>query len=344
MWTGSELEVVDLPDPHAGPGQAVVAVETAGLCHSDLTVMDRERGQLAFELPAVLGHEMAGTVVEVGHGVTTVSVGDAVAGYGPRGCRSCRACAEGAENYCRRRAAAPSPMPGLGAAGALCELTVVEERYLVRTGDLDPVQAAALTDAGLTPYAAIRRALPQRRGTAVVMGVGGLGHLAVQLLALLGDVRVIAVDVTPGRLAQATALGADHALPADADVVDSVAELTEGQGADAVFDLVASDITLSAAASMLALDGVLSVVGVGSGRLAVGMHAVPLGTRIDTPFWGSLPELHEVLALGRHGAIEVTTREFGLEETARAYGLLRDGAVLGRAVVRPQVAVMEALA
>lgn len=333
QWDGRALDLVELPAPHPGPGEALVRVEAAGLCHSDLTIMDREPSTLPFELPIVLGHEMAGTVVDVAPGVTTLSVGDAVAGYGLRGCTTCSACAAGSENYCRVPTSPPI-MPGIGAPGALAEFVVAPAHCLVPAGGLDPAQAATLTDAGLTPFAAIRRALPKGGGTAAVVGVGGLGHVALQLLRASGT-RVIAIDVTEDKLRAARTWGADFALLSGGAVVHRVRELTHGRGVDAVFDFVASDATLAAGATMLAPDGTLSIVGLGPGRIPVGMHAVPLGTCVDTPFWGSLPELHEVLALATHGVVEVAVEAFAMSEAAHAYDLLRRGEITGRAVVRP---------
>lgn len=340
QFDGTDLSVVDRPDPAALPGQAVVAVGGAGLCHSDLTVMSRPVDLHPFPLPMVLGHELAGTVVEVGPGVTTLAVGDQVAGYGPRGCGGCRACAQGEDNYCRHRAGGAFP-PGLGADGALAEFVTVDARYLVSSEGVDVLQAAALTDAGLTAWHSVRRAMegcpPIGEVTVVVLGIGGLGHLAVQILRHLGVTRIVAVDVSEEKLALARRSGATRTLLAGPELSDEVRELTRGLGADVVLDFVASEATLAASATMAAIGGWISIVGVGSGTLPVAMHAVPLGTRIDLPFWGTRSDLHDVLELARVGALDVQVSSFGLDEAAQAYDLLDRGAVLGRAVVRPDV-------
>ncbi|MCW2785373.1 MAG: oxidoreductase [Marmoricola sp.] len=337
LFDGASLSMVDRPDPHPGPGQAVVAVLGAGLCHSDLTVMRRPGDAHPFALPIVLGHELAGTVVEIAHDVSSVRVGDVVAGYGPRGCRICRRCVSGAMNYCRQRPPGLFP-PGLGSDGALAEYVVVDADSLADTGGIDPLQAAALTDAGLTAQHAIGRALAGRAVpnvlTVVVIGIGGLGHVAVQLLVRLGIGQVLAVDVSAEKLTLAADLGATHVLLAG-QAVEAVRELTSGLGADAVLDFVASETTLVQAARMVAIDGVISVVGVGSGRLPVAMHSVPLGTRVDVPFWGSRPELDQVLAIARTGGLRVDVTAFALDQASAAYELLDRGAVRGRAVVRP---------
>src|SRR5712691_7077096 len=151
-----ELREVERPAP--GPGEVVLRVDAAGLCHSDLHVLDWPAGTLDWELPLTLGHEVAGTVAELGRGVTGFAAGDRVVVYGPWGCGTCRQCVRGAENYCERIGLLGGlRRPGLGADGGLAEYMLVPAtRWLVPIGDLDPVAAAPLADAGLTPYHAIR--------------------------------------------------------------------------------------------------------------------------------------------------------------------------------------------
>ncbi len=329
--THAGLELDDIPEPEPGDGEVLVAVKAAGLCHSDLVVASRPVADLGFELPTVLGHELAGTVVATGRRVAEWREGDAVVGYGPRGCGTCSRCAVGADNYCRSRSRRSRPT-GLGSPGALAELVVVPASSLVGAEGVEPTQAAALTDAGLTALHAVRRARGSTESLHVVIGVGGLGHLAVQLLASIGP--VLAVDLHDEKLKLARQLGATSAVRPD-EAVQAVADLGRGRGADAVLDFVSSDQSLPLAASLLAVDGVLSIVGVGAARLPVGMHAVPLGTRVDTPFWGTRPELVEVLDLHRRGQLVVEVEEHPLTEVLSAYARLDQGLVRGRAVVRP---------
>ncbi|KAB2812150.1 alcohol dehydrogenase catalytic domain-containing protein [Pimelobacter simplex] len=325
----------EVPDPRPAAGQVVVRTTAAGLCHSDLTLAARPPDAHPFALPLVLGHELAGTVVERGPGVTgDLALGTPVVGYGPRGCGHCAACATGAENYCRT----PGPRfpPGLGTPGALAELVAVDARHLLPAPDLAPAQGAALSDAGLTALHALDRALaavglPPEELTVVVLGVGGLGHVAVQLARLAGAA-VIAVDRVAAKLDLARRLGADHVLPAGPELPDAVRELTGGRGADVVIDLVGSSVSLAQAGAMVAVNGVVSVVGVGSGRLAVGMHALPLGVRTDLPFWGTRPELARLLGLAAAGQVRVEVEEIALDDVPAGYDRLAAGEVLGRAV------------
>jgi propanol-preferring alcohol dehydrogenase len=172
---GKPPRVMEVDKPTPGPGQVLLKVTAAGACHSDEFVMSLPEEAYVYGLPLTLGHEGAGIVEEVGAGVSAVAVGDAVAVYGPWGCGVCPACARGEENYCHVAAERHIVPPGLGAPGAMAEyLLVDDERHLVPLGDLDPVQNVSLTDAGLTPYHAIKPSLPALvpGSVAVVIGAG----------------------------------------------------------------------------------------------------------------------------------------------------------------------------
>ena len=188
-------ELVDVPVPEPGPGEVLVRVSGAGLCHSDLHLMHWREGSMPYELPFTLGHEVAGTVAALGPGADGIEPGEPVLVYGPWGCGRCPACSVGAEHLCERPGRGRGA--GLGRDGGLAEYLVVPSpRLTVPLDGLDPVAAAPLADAGLTPYHAVRRALGLLGpgATAVVIGAGGLGHVAVQLVKALSSARVVAVD------------------------------------------------------------------------------------------------------------------------------------------------------
>ncbi|MGW2642271.1 NAD(P)-dependent alcohol dehydrogenase [Streptomyces sp. NPDC001348] len=337
---GQAPEVVEVPVPAPGPGQVLLRVTAAGLCHSDLAVMGWPEEQFPYPLPLTLGHEGVGTVAAVGSGVTEVAEGDEVAVYGPWGCGLCRKCAEGRENYCQDAAALGIMPPGLGSPGALAEYMLVDSpRHLVPLRGLDPVQAAPLTDAGLTPYHAIRKSLPKLvpGGTAVVIGVGGLGHLAVQLLRALTPARVIALDVGEEKLRLAGEVGAHETLLCDAEAAGRIRKLTGGAGAEVVLDFVGVRSTLDVAAASVAVEGDVTIVGIGGGTLAVGFGGgLPFEVSASFPYWGSRGELMEVLELARQGLVSSHVETFSLEEAPSAYERLHAGGVNGRAVVLPQ--------
>ena len=205
---GQPALLSEVPRPQVGPGQVLIRIGGAGVCHSDLHIMEEELG---FSGTFTLGHENAGWIEEFGEGVTGFKEGDAVAIYGPWGCGYCHACQQSMENYCENHALLPVMGGGLGADGGMAEYMLVPAaRLLVPLGDLHPNKAAPLSDAALTPYHAIKRALPHlnAESTVVVLGVGGLGHMAIQLLRVLTPVRLVAADVDDKKLEQAKALGA----------------------------------------------------------------------------------------------------------------------------------------
>ncbi|MEU1268347.1 NAD(P)-dependent alcohol dehydrogenase [Streptomyces sp. NPDC005799] len=336
---GRAPEVVEIPVPEPGPGQVLLKVTAAGLCHSDLAVMGWPEEQFPYPLPLTLGHEGVGTVAALGAGVSGVAEGDEVAVYGPWGCGRCRACAEGRENSCPHAAGLGIMPPGLGSPGALAEYMLVDSaRHLVPLGGLDPVQAAPLTDAGLTPYHALRRSLSKLvpGSTAVVIGVGGLGHLAVQMLRALTPARVIALDVSKEKLELARTVGAHETLVSDAEAPARLRELTGGGGAEAVLDFVGAEATVAIAAASVAVAGDVTVVGIGGGTLAVGFGgALPFEVSACFPYWGSVPELLDVVALARQGLVSCHVETFSLEEAPAAYERLHAGEISGRAVVLP---------
>jgi propanol-preferring alcohol dehydrogenase len=335
---GSGPEVVEVETPEPGPGQIRLRVTAAGLCHSDWFVMDLPAEQYVYGLPLTLGHEGAGVVDTLGEGVTGVAVGDPVAVYGAWGCGLCHACARGAENYCPRAAELGITPPGLGSPGALAEYLIVDDvRHLVPLGDLDPVESVSLTDAGLTPYHAIVSslgALPAG-STAVVIGAGGLGHVGIQILRAVTGATVVALDISEEKRELASQVGAHHVLPSDPSAVEAIRSLTGGVGAQAVFDFVGAAPTVEIARQVVALDGVVQVVGIGGGVLPTGFFSTPFGASVRAPYWGTRTELMEVLDLARAGAVHVEVERYGLDEAPEAYRRLHEGAVRGRAVVVP---------
>ena len=335
----SEAELVDVPDPSPGPGQVVIRVGGAGACHSDLHLMhDFEPGLLPWGPPFTLGHENAGWVAAVGAGVDGFAEGDPVAVYGPWGCGRCRHCMLGMENYCQRPDLLGAPGGGLGFDGGMAPYMLVPEaRWLVPLGDLDPVVAAPLTDAGLTPYHAVKRSLPKLvpGSTAVAIGVGGLGHLGVQFLAALSPATVIAVDQRREALDLAAKLGAHHTVRSGPDAAAEISELTKGAGAEVVIDFVGVEATLQLAAATARAMGDLTIVGIGGGSLTVGFFAVQYEVSVATTYWGSRPELVEVLALAEAGRVHSQATTYPLEQGPDAYRALAAGTVEGRAVITP---------
>jgi alcohol dehydrogenase, propanol-preferring len=332
----SPAQLVEVPVPEPGPGEVLVRVTGAGLCHSDLHLMHWPAGALPYELPFTLGHEIAGVVAGLGPGAGGPESGEPVLVYGPWGCGRCRPCSVGAEHLCE--AGRDGRGAGLGRDGGLAEYVVVPSpRLTVPLDGLDPVAAAPLADAGLTPYHAIRRAQPLLApGTsAIVIGVGGLGHVAVQLLKALTPVRVITVDRRDEALEVAIRSGADLALQSEGLDARELRLAAGGRGAAVVIDCVGIDATLALAAGAVAPGGHVALLGLAGGTFPMRFGGVPLETAVIFSNWGTRAELAEVVALARAGAIAIETEPVPLAAVPAAYERLATGGGRGRLVAVP---------
>src|SRR5580693_1833709 len=327
----------DLPVPEPGPGQILIKIGGAGACHSDLHILETPANTPGFPLPFTLGHENAGWVETLGSGATGFAVGDPVIVYGPWGCGSCANCRVGMENYCENPVKGGAG--GLGRDGGMANYMIVPStRFLLPLGKLDPRQAAPLTDAALTSYHAVKRSLHLLGpgSTAVVIGAGGLDQMAIQVLkALSGAATVVAVDTSAAKLETAKTMGADETLISGDDAVKRVKEITRGQGANLVLDMVGVNPTMQMAAQMSRVLGHLTIVGLGGGALPVNFHSPAKECSVASPYWGSIPELMEVVSLARSGKIKMLVEHFPLERASEVYHLLHDGKIPGRAVILP---------
>jgi propanol-preferring alcohol dehydrogenase len=331
----AEPELREVPVPEPGPGEVLVEIRAAGLCHSDLHIMEWPEGMLPWTVPFTLGHESAGVVAALGPGVDELAEGDPVLVYPSWGCGSCRNCLLGSENRCVERPARPGG--GIGLDGGLAEyLLVPSPRLLVGIDGLDPVHAAPLADAALTPYHAIKTSLGLLHpgASVVVVGVGGLGHVAVQLVRALSPARLVAVDAREAALELARDAGAEAAfLAPDLDPAD-VRAAAGSHGATLVLDFVGSDTTLALAARVLGTGGHVTIVGIGGGTFPMA-SGLPLEWSVSRISNGTIPELHEVVELARAGAISLEVERLRLDDALEGYRRLRAGEVVGRAVVVP---------
>jgi propanol-preferring alcohol dehydrogenase len=330
------LAHVDRPEPCGE--QVLVRVEAAGLCQSDLHVLDARPGDLPFAPPFTLGHEIAGRVEAAGP-ASGATPGDRVVVYGPWGCGRCRQCATGRENYCDARAELSWAGVGLGRDGGMADHVLVPSaRHLEAIGDLDAGQAAPLTDAGLTSYHAVRLCASEldEGSTAAVIGVGGLGHVAIQLLRALTPATVFAVDLREEALALADRCGAHRGFRVSADTGRALRAAAGGHGVDVVLDFAGTGATLELAAGCLRAGGEFVVVGSGGGRLTLAKGGpLPPGGRVCMPYWGTRRQLTEVVALARGDALSLEVERFPLSAAGDAIERLRSGRINGRAVLIP---------
>jgi NAD+-dependent secondary alcohol dehydrogenase Adh1 len=330
---GRPLDLVDVPEPEPGrPRDVVVRVAGAGVCATDLHAQDGLMAAAGVTLPRILGHENAGWVEAVGPDVTAASPGDPVLVYPPYSCGVCLACRRGNDMHCERHEFA-----GLSIDGGFAERLVVDERALVRLpADVDPAELAPHADAGLTAYHAVRRvaALGAPGTTAAVIGVGGVGHIALQLVRELTSSRVVAVDTDAARRDLAERLGADEVVEPRA-AADAVRDLSGGRGADVAFDFVGTDETHAAALALLARGGTLSAVGYGGTISCQSAELVVAEQSIVANLVGTWVDLWELVQLHVAGRVRLVTATHPLEQANEVLAALREGAVTGRAVLVP---------
>jgi propanol-preferring alcohol dehydrogenase len=312
------LEEVPLPEPRGG--EVRVRVAGCGVCRTDLHILRGEQTRVRF--PLTLGHEVAGWVDAYGPDLADappLPIGGPVVVFGGWGCGECDECRAGEEQRC-----ADGSSPGFQRDGGYAEaLLVPSARHLVPLRNLDPVRAAPLADAGVTPYRAVRRAEPWLRPAARVLliGCGALGQFALQYLRRHEGLAVAVRDTDPAKLALARSLGA-----------------ISGDGAggfDVVFDLVGTDATLRDAAVAVRPGGLVMLVGEGGGELPVSFESPAVEASVTTAAWGSLDDLRDVVALTEAGEVAWEVETMPLRDAPLALERLERGEVRGRIVLVP---------
>jgi propanol-preferring alcohol dehydrogenase len=333
------VESVQMPRPR-GEG-VVVKVGGAGLCHSDLHLINGEwRDAIPLALPKTPGHEVAGTVEEIGDSVPKgiCERGDLVAVFGGWGCGSCLACKRGDEQMCPA-----AKWPGLSQydGGFSQYIAVPSYRFLIKVEDtkLKAEEIAPLTDAGLTPYRAIRkfRHLLVPGTTIAVVGIGGLGSYGIQYAKLLApNSTTIAIDRSDKKLRFAKDLGAEHAIRLSESTRKEVMEITQGRGVDIIVDCVGAENTTSMSVNLLAKGGALAIVGLFGSKVQLPLMPTVLNEyEVTGSLWGNYNELREVIELAKQGKLKHMLQTFQLEEVNDAIDLLRNGQITGRAVITP---------
>ncbi|MFD4610766.1 Zn-dependent alcohol dehydrogenase [Streptomyces sp. NPDC058440] len=347
---GSPLEVTGIELPEPGPGRVRVRLAAAGVCHSDLSLTN---GTLRVPVPAVLGHEGAGTVVAVGEGVTRVAPGDAVVLNWAPSCGKCHACSlgevwlcanamNGAADVHARTADGTELHPGLNVA-AFAEETVVAASCVLPLPDGVPLTDAALLGcAVLTGYGAVHHAAKVRPGeTVAVFGAGGVGLATLQAARIAGAERIVAVDVSPDKEELARRAGATDFLPATADTPREIRALTGKQGVDAAVECVGRAVTIRAAWESTRRGGRTTVVGIGGKDEQVTFNALELfhwGRTLTGCVYGNadpardLPVLAEHVRTGRLDLTALVTDRISLDDIPAAFENMLAGKG-GRALV-----------
>lgn len=321
------LDIEERPIPSPGPGQVLVRLEACGLCHTDIHAVHGD-WPVKPGLPFVPGHEGVGVVEGLGDGVTSRTIGQRVAlPWLGHACGDCRYCIDGRENLCESQY-----NTGYSFDGGYAEYALADARFASPVPDgIPPLEAAPLTCAGVTTYAAVKAAHVVPGERVAVFGVGGLGHLAVQYARLVGA-QVIAVDVTEQKLDLALELGADHAInAAEVDPVDAISELG---GADVAIVLAVADSVFRQAFESLNRGGRMVLVSLpADGTLTVPIFETVLkGISIIGSIVGTRQDLAEVFALHAAGRTKVIADERDLPDVNEAMAEVLNGTVPARLV------------
>ena len=327
------LAVEQIPEPEiTGPHDVIVRVGGAGLCRTDLHVQEGQWAEKSgVELPYVLGHENAGWVHEIGSAVTNVAVGDTVIVHPLVTCGLCRACRAGDDVHCVN-----SQFPGISVDGGFAELLKTSARAVVKLDpSLHPKDIAALADAGLTAYHAVKKAVsvlhPGSR--AVVIGAGGLGHIGIQCLKAMTPAQIIVVDPSERARALATDTGADHTVAADGTQVDTILQMTDGAGAEAIIDFVGERGAIEDGVAMLRQAGSYYVIGYGENINVPTIDIISREINFIGNLVGSYNDLAELMTLTAQGKVTLHTTGYPLEAVNEAMADLDQGRLQGRGIL-----------
>lgn len=357
VWDGQNprLEVERIPTPTPNAGEVLLEVAACGVCHTDLHVM---KGEVAFPGPAVLGHEVSGTIVALGDETGGFAIGDRVVGAFIMPCGWCVQCSRGRDDLCltffaenrlkgnlldgtSRLARQDGSRLAMYSMAAMAEYAVVPATALALVPDAIPLEeAAVLGCAAFTAFGAVAASALQAGESVAVVATGGIGSSIIQIAAHLGASRIVAVDVSEEKLAAAAALGAtDTVNSREGDAGARVRELVPG-GVDVAFEALGHPQTFELAGSVLADGGRMVAVGIADRDAAARIPITPLvrrGYSITGSFGArtrrDLPRVVELAAQGGFDVTRAVTRRYPLVDADSAYGALARGEITGRAII-----------
>jgi NAD+-dependent secondary alcohol dehydrogenase Adh1 len=327
------LAVEQIAEPTiTGPHDVIVRVGGAGLCRTDLHIQEGQWAEKSgVELPYVLGHENAGWVQEIGSDVSNVAVGDTVIVHPLITCGLCRACRAGDDVHCINNL-----FPGISVDGGFAQLLKTSARSVVKLDPiLHPKDIAALADAGLTAYHAVKKAVsvlyPGSR--AVVIGAGGLGHIGIQCLKAMTPAEIIVIDPSEEARALAGEIGADTTVAADGKQVDTIMEMTDGVGAEAIIDFVGEKGAIEDGVAMLREAGSYYVIGYGENINVPTIDIISREINFIGNLVGSYNDLDELMTLTAQGKVTLHTSTYPLEAVNDAMADLDQGRLQGRGIL-----------
>jgi L-iditol 2-dehydrogenase len=297
------FELQDVPAPQPAPHEVLIEVKACGICGSDVHGMDGSTGRRL--PPIIMGHEAAGIIAAVGEQVHQFAVGDRVTFDSMISCRACWFCRRGQENLCDSRRVLGVSCTEFKQDGALAEYVVVPQHIVCPLPEGLSYERAAMAEPVSVAVHAVGR-LPIRLGdTAVVVGAGMIGLLAIQALRQAGCQRVIAVDLDARRLELASRLGADLTLAADGETAASIAAITGGRGADVAIEAVGVSASVATAIHAVRRGGTVALVGNLSPKVDLPLQAVVTRELTLAGSCASANEYPQSLAMIASGAIQV---------------------------------------
>jgi NAD+-dependent secondary alcohol dehydrogenase Adh1 len=329
-----KLDEVDEPKV-SGAHDVVVKIGAAGLCRTDLHIQEGQWAEKSeVKLPYTPGHENAGWVHEVGSAVSNVEVGDTVIVHPFITCGLCRACRAGDDMHC-----ANGSFPGINRDGGFADFLLTSARSVVKLDPkLQPADIAALADAGLTAIHAVKKAIPVLgAGTkCVVIGAGGLGHIGIQCLKAYTPTEIIVVDPSEPALELARELGADHTVKVEgASHIQTVQELTDGLGAQAIIDFVGEKGAVEDGVAMIEDGGFYYVIGYGQNIDIPTIDVISREISFIGNLVGTYVDLDDLMTLTAQGKVTLHTSTYPLDAINDAMADLDNGRLQGRGILVP---------
>jgi propanol-preferring alcohol dehydrogenase len=335
------LQITEVDTPKPKDVEVLVKVKTVGVCHSDLHLWEggydtgdgfmkvTDRG---VKFPVTPGHEIVGTVTEIGSSVQGISVGDNVLVYPWIGCGVCVACRVGNDNLCET----PRSL-GVFQNGGYAEYVLIPHfKFLAKVTGIELEAAASLACSGLTAYTAIKKSNANSQHNMVIFGTGGLGLMGVQIARAITNANIVCVDIDDAKLKTAKDLGADHTVNSkDQDAVQKIITLCNGKGADCVIDFVNAPPTVKMGLAVIRKRGTIVLVGLFGGSIDLSLVTIPLkAITIQGAYTGNYNDMLELLGLARRGVINpIISKRYTLAEANTALEDLKARKIIGRAVI-----------
>jgi alcohol dehydrogenase, propanol-preferring len=337
------LEISEVPTPKPQGTEVLVKVKAVGVCHSDLHLWEggydtgdgfmkvTDRG---VKFPVIPGHEIVGTVTEIGNAVQGITIGDNVLVYPWIGCGNCAACRVGNDNVCDT----PRSL-GVFQNGGYAEYALIPHfKFLAKVTGIDLDAAASLACSGLTAYTAIKKSNATSQSNMVIFGAGGLGLMGVQIARAITNANIIIVDIDDAKLQTAKELGADHAVNSkDPDAVQKIMTLCGGKGADCIIDFVNAPPTVKMGLAVIRKRGTMTLVGLFGGAIDLSLVSIPLkAITIQGAYTGNYNDMVELLNLAKRGVINpIISKRYSLSDANIALEDLKSRKILGRAIINP---------